>query len=130
MEVMQALHTTTVYVFGNPYLEEDNLAYRVAKHLENTEGVTLFRCRSPDSLLDHHEGPLVILDVVKDTDQPVRITNIKQLKTRSMVSLHDFDLGFFLHLLQEMGLLDEVTIIGIPQHGNPEQLAAQVKAWL
>ncbi len=114
-----------VYVFGNEYLADDSLAKRVAARIS---GIDFVRCTSPDELLDAQEEDIVILDVVKDASEVMVINDISRLKTRSLVSLHDFDLAFFLKLMQGMGINKNIRIIGIPSVGNPELLAKKVKA--
>lgn len=115
-----------IFVFGNEFLEEDSFAHDVAVHLS---GVRIVPCRSPDDLLDA-EGKITILDVVKGIHEPLLVTDIAQLKTRNIMSLHDFDVGFFLTLMREMGEEKEVAIIGIPQVGNAPTMAEKVRSWI
>ncbi len=117
-----------LYVFGNPYLEQDRFAIEVARQL--SDKVRLVFCRNPDELLQAQDDEILIIDVVKNIKEPVCITDPAQLKTQSMVSLHDFDLGFFLNLLDRMGIHKQVRIIGIPMKGNARQLAREVDAWI
>jgi len=114
----------TLYVFGNEFLAEDSFAHEVSKHLH----ANIIPCSSPDTLLDV-EGDITILDVVKDIHEPM-LLRPNQIKTRNIVSLHDFDVGFFLNLMKELGNEQNIKIIGIPQEGNAEIIANKVKAWL
>lgn len=118
----------TLHIFGNPYLENDAFAIRVARQL--TDKVRLEFCKSPDDLLHSPDRVIHILDVVRNTEEPVVITDPAMLKTQPMMSLHDFDLGFFLNLLQKMGMDKKVKIIGIPQQGEPRHVARKVEAFL
>lgn len=113
-----------VCVFGNEFLEDDSLAGKVAKHLD----AKVVYCTSPDDLLLVDED-FVILDVVKGISKPVLITDVHQLKTRTLVSLHDFDVGYFLHLLDELEK-KSIRIIGIPIRGDPEEIARKVGPWI
>lgn len=117
-----------IYVFGNPYLEQDNLGLEVAKWLPPQFQPKY--CKSPDDLLQATESELVILDVVRNIDKPILISKIEDLKTRKLTSLHDFDVGFFLHLMQQTGLAKHIKIIGVPQKGNAKQLAKEVVLWM
>jgi Ni,Fe-hydrogenase maturation factor len=114
-----------VCVFGNEFLEDDCLAGDVAKHID----ATIVHCTSPDDIL-LVEGNIVILDVAKGINEPVLITDVRQLKTRNMISLHDFDVGFFLNLLEELGEKKSITIIGIPMTGDPKEIAQRVEPWI
>jgi Ni,Fe-hydrogenase maturation factor len=115
-----------LYVFGNEYLQEDSLARIVSNHLHNVE---LVHCRSPEDLLDV-DGEIVILDVVKGITKTIIITDVNQLKTRNIISLHDFDLGFFLKLMESIGEKKTIKIIGIPMIGDSKIIALEVEQCL
>ncbi|MFH1400289.1 MAG: hypothetical protein ABIH41_02110, partial [Nanoarchaeota archaeon] len=108
------------------FLAGDSMARNVAKHLE---GVELVHCRSPDLLLEE-DGKFVILDVVKGIKEPMVLQDIEKLKTTKMVSLHDFDVAYVLKLLKEMGRLQDIRIIGVPDKGDPEKIAKKVRSWI
>jgi Ni,Fe-hydrogenase maturation factor len=116
----------SVYVFGNEFIEGDGFARQVASELT---GVTIVHCKSPDDLLDA-DDEVIILDVVKGGSDPIIITDIAKLKTRKIISMHDFDVGFFLSLMKEMGMERKVKIIGIPERGNAREIAQKVKLWI
>jgi Ni,Fe-hydrogenase maturation factor len=115
-----------LYVFGNEYLEQDSLARKVASCLEDIE---LVHSRSPDDLLEA-EGEMIILDVAKGITEPRLITDTSKLKAANIVSMHDFDLGYFLRLLDELGTPKKVKIIALPQNGDPLALSKQVQQWI
>jgi len=111
-----------VYVFGNEYLGEDSLAASVSKYLH----ANIVHCRSPEDLLEADDETITILDVAQGATKPV-IIKLEQLKTRSLMSMHDFDLSFFLNLMKELGQEKHIRIIGIPQQGNPVEIAREVQ---
>jgi Ni,Fe-hydrogenase maturation factor len=114
-----------IYCFGNEYVKEDSQAKELADELE-IEGVEFIKCNSPEDLLDEKER-IVILDVVKGIDK-IQLLNIDQLKARNIVSLHDFDLNFFLKLMKSIGKINDITIIGIPMDNvNKEQLKETIR---
>jgi len=117
-----------LYVFGNEHLQEDAMARKVAELLRGK--VNIVHCRSPDDLLEADESVIMILDVVKGAEKVMVITDVSRLKTGNMMSLHDFDLGFFLNLMQQLGQGKTIKIIGIPAEGNPERIAKEVERWL
>ncbi|MFC1742200.1 hypothetical protein ACFL3V_06710, partial [Nanoarchaeota archaeon] len=108
--------------FGNPYLDEDNLALHVADLIikDRIKGLEVVKCISPDEILSYTDKEFYILDVVKDAEEVMLIDDIDRLKSDNIVTLHDFDLGFFLKLMKETGKIDTVKIIGIPQKGDTE----------
>lgn len=113
-----------LYVFGNEYLEDDKLSREVSGYLGDCE---IIHCRSPDELLEAEEDEILILDVVKNIEEPIIIDNINQLKINKMMSLHDFDVAYFLKLMQEMGINKKIKIIGIPTKGNSKTIAEKVE---
>lgn len=113
-----------LYVFGNEFLEEDRKARELSSMLE---GFNVVHCRSPDELLECEEDEILILDVVSGIKKPMIITDIEQIKTTKMLSLHDFDLGFFLKLMKEMGMDKKIKIIGIPPSGDLKKIKEEIK---
>jgi len=113
-----------LYVFGNQYLKEDSFAVDIANELKKEVEVVF--CDSPEALFDS-EDEIVILDVVKGISEPLIINDLSSLKTRKMLSLHDFDLAFFLNLLKEMDSNKKFKIIGVPEKGKIKILSKWVK---
>lgn len=118
--------TKKIYVFGNPYLENDNFAHKVAGKLKNIQVVP---CRGPEELIGEKEE-LLIIDVVNGINKPLVIKSIEQLKARKLTSLHDFDVGFFLHLLNKVGAVKRIKIIGVPEKGDSKKIAKKVEEWI
>ena len=115
-----------VYVFGNEFLNEDAMAPRVASFLH---GIIPVYCTSPEQLMDAG-NTLIILDVVRNISKPALLTSIEKIKTRSLLSMHDFDVGFFLSLMDRMGMKKTVKIIGLPPIGDPQRFAREVQPWI
>mgnify|MGYP001344903027 CR=1 FL=1 len=99
-----------ILVFGNPYLKEDTLALKVAQSLE-IEGVEFKATANLNDLLD--EKYEAILDVAYGVPRVVLLDNLDKLKEHKLVSLHDYDVSFFLKLMKAMGKLQQVKIIAI-----------------
>lgn len=118
-----------ILTFGNPYLKDDSLAVRVADLIieDRIPGIEIIKCISPDELLNYFDKDFVILDVVKDAKDVMIIDDIERLQAGRIVSLHDFDLGFFLKLMKETGRMDKIMIIGIPQQGEIRDIKEKVK---
>ncbi|MBW2997070.1 hypothetical protein KY349_01875 [Candidatus Woesearchaeota archaeon] len=117
-----------ILCFGNPYLKEDNLAIQVADLIiaDRIPGLEIIKCISPDEILGYLDKNFIILDVVKDAKEVMLIDDIDKLKSGSIVSLHDFDLGFFLKLMKETGKIEKVKIIGIPQQGDINDIKKKI----
>ncbi len=113
-----------IYCFGNEFVDGDSLAKKLADRL-SVEGFEFIKCDSPDILMDNKD--ILIMDVVRGINRPIMIEDINQLKDKKIVSLHDFDLSFFLQLLQQIGQLGKIKIIGIPPEGDEEEIIKEVK---
>ena len=68
---------------------------------------------NPQDILNTR-GDLVILDVVKGIEKAT-LLSINDLKKKDIFTVHDFDLGFFLKLMKDSGIIDDMKIIGIPE---------------
>lgn len=97
-------------MFGNPYLEYDSLAVNIAKELEDSADFVI--CSSPEQIMEEKFD--YIMDVVEGIDEVKVFDNLKLLNPHRMFSLHDFDVTFFLGLMEKLGKVDKVKIIGIP----------------
>ncbi len=108
----------TVLCFGNEAIKEDMLAKEIADELE-IDGIKFVKCSSVDDLLSY-SGNVYIMDVAKGLKEVTLIEDIRKLESNKLISLHDFDLGFFLKLMNEIGKIKNVKIIGIPMESNKE----------
>jgi hypothetical protein len=86
-----------IYYFGNPYLEEDNLAVKVVESLKaEFKQIKFIHIESTFQLLDLNLDDSLLFDVA-DVPKPMLI-NSKSIIPPKMSTTHDFDLGFFLKL--------------------------------
>lgn len=113
-----------ILVFGNPYLRFDSLALEVAKEIK-LKDVEFVTCSSPEQIMQEEFD--CILDVVEGITDVITFSDLKMLNPHRMFSLHDFDVTFFLGLMERLGKLDKVHIIGIPMNYNKEQAIKEVE---
>jgi len=107
-------------------MEEDNLALEIAQEL-NILGFEFKILQNPDEILNYkNEKKLIIMDVFKNIDNVILVDDINKLKSNKIYSLHDFDLGFFLKIMEKTGQLKEILIIGIPQNMDKEEVKSKV----
>jgi hypothetical protein len=112
-----------VFCFGNEFYEKDNLAVLIGREL-NVEGFIFLACDNPN-ILAEEKNPIII-DVVKDLSDVRLIDDIDRIIPPKINTMHDFDLGFHLKLLKEIGEIDKITIIGIPMAGDKEKIKKEV----
>ena len=113
-----------VFCFGNEFVKEDSLAREIADELK-IDGVEFIKCESTPEFI--RQNGKIILDVVQMLKEP-RIISVDELaEPKTVCSLHDFDLGYELKLLKEIGELGEIKIIGIPMQGDKEKIKKEIK---
>lgn len=114
----------TVLCFGKEAIKGDMLAKEIADELV-IDGIEFVKCSNVDDLLSY-SGNVYIMDVAKGLKEVTLIEDITKLEVNKLISLHDFDLGFFLKLMNEIGKIKNVKIIGIPMGSNKEDAKKEV----
>jgi len=117
----------TVFVFGNPLIEEDSLALKVAESLKGK--IAGIEFKAVDSLDEvENKQDLYIMDVAFGLEKVQAIENLESLETKNPVSGHDFDLAIELKLLKKLGRIGKVSIIAIPAKMEIKKAVEEVKA--
>jgi len=116
---------TKIYCFGNEFLKQDSLAKEVADEL-TINGYEFVKCSAADEIFEE-KGEIIIMDAAQGVDKVQVFDDVNKLQAHSLCSLHDFDLGFFLKLMKELGKLQKVKIIALPINGNKEDVKRQIK---
>jgi Ni,Fe-hydrogenase maturation factor len=107
-----------VLVFGNPHLPEDSLAITVSKNVAIPQ-VTFTHSETLNDLLEQHYD--AILDVAYGVPRVVILKDLSRLREHRLVSLHDYDVSFFLKLMNAIGKLSNKPIIAIPVDYDKER---------
>lgn len=125
--VTGALDKLKILVFGNTLLRNDRMPIILMDALQKEFRDIEFR--EFDAVEDlHKEGSsLYILDTVEGIEQVITITEIDQLKTNMIYSVHDFDLAYNLRLLKKVGMIEKVLIFGIPMTMKKRQALKELK---
>ncbi len=118
-----------VFVFGNLDLQEDNLPMRILPKLKKRFPNVGFVVRDPHEEWDIPENMIVLDTVVGIKD--VRIfSDLKKFQPPPRVSMHDFDAYANLRLLQKLGKLKKINIIGVPPMMSESEVVGKVIALL
>ncbi len=129
-EVILSFHMKTILCFGNPYIKGDSISVQLAKELK-TLNYEFIICNYPDELYNYKNlDEIYIMDMVKDIKKVELITDLDKLKVHKPISLHDFDVGFFLKLMKATGKLNSIKIIGLPLGVKKEDIKEQVEELL
>ena len=126
---MAKLKNRFVLVFGNPFVKGDAVGQELSPLLEK-KGFTVVKCSAADELLFYLDRDFAILDAAKGIRRTTLFSDAKMVEAGKLVSLHDFDLGFFLKLLARTGLRKKVRIIAVPYGSKPADVAGDVAAAL
>lgn len=116
-----------IYIFGNPLLDFDNLPLKLAPKLKKKFPEINFIIADPSENIEPIDGELIIIDTVENIEKVVLIDDLTHIQTAKIFSLHDFDLGFNLKLLQKIGRLKKIKIIGTPMKGNEEEILSNLR---
>jgi Ni,Fe-hydrogenase maturation factor len=117
----------TIHIFGNPLLDFDNLPLKLLPELKKLFPEIIFLVSDPNENLKPVNKELVIIDMVEGIKKVVLINNFEKIQTSKIYSLHDFDLGFNLKLLQKIGKLEKIKIIGVPMKENKKKILGQLE---
>ena len=113
-----------IYVFGNPFVEEDSLPLKILPQLKKIFPQIEFEVVDPnENFPAKAEKNITVLDTVKGLKKP-RILDLADLKNiaKTPISPHDYDLLLHFLLLQKMRKISDVKIIGVPTHHGRDKL--------
>lgn len=117
-------------------LDFDNLPLKLAPRLQEKFPDINFVIADPNENLEPVNKELILIDTIEDAKSArggpalggnvIMIDDIEKIQTQKLYSLHDFDLAFNLKLLQKIGKLDKVQILGVPMKGDEEKILEQI----
>ncbi|MDP2973784.1 MAG: hypothetical protein Q8N60_01920 [Candidatus Diapherotrites archaeon] len=117
-----------IFVAGNPLIEQDSLALRVAEKLKGKiRGIEFKPIESLDALQEKEKQNLCLMDVAVGIKKVQLIESVEKLFTKQPVSSHDFDLAMQLKILQKLGKLGKVKIIAVPTDYSLRKAAGEVE---
>lgn len=115
-----------ILVFGNPLLKADSLPLRIIEGLRERFPGVEFEEFDPNDNLEKEGRRLTIIDSVEGIDRVTLITDIDSIRSQTVYSMHDFDLGHSLKLLKKMGYVDSVKIFGVPMKMDVDEALEQL----
>ncbi len=119
-----------IHIFGNPLLDFDSLPLKLAPKLKKIFPEIDFVISDPNENLKPIDQEFFIIDSVEGIEKVTLIENLDQLKTEKKYSLHDLDLAFNLKLLQKIGKLKKVKILGVPMKEDEKEILEQLERWI
>jgi len=116
----------TIHIFGNPLLDFDNLPIKLAPKLRELFPDINFIVVDPNENLKPTNGEMIIIDAIEGINKVTILDDLEKIQTARIYSLHDFDLAFNLKLLQKIGKLKKIKIIGVPMDGDEKKVLNQL----
>src|SRR3989344_2407226 len=104
----------TIYVFGNQDLNFDNIPTKILHQLQSEFPHIHFEHRDPNEDMEFDDD-CVIIDTVQGIDAVTVFADLQQFVSAPHISMHDLDLYATLRLMQKLGKIKQIYIIGVPQ---------------
>lgn len=118
-----------VLVFGNPLLDRDSLALKVAERLRGK--VNGIEFEFAESLARPKERQdFYIMDAAVGIKEAIIIEGLDGLESKQPVSGHDFDLAMELKVLKKLGMLGKVRMVAVPADCSLERAAKDAELLL
>lgn len=116
----------TILCFGSE-VHGDEESLRLCDSLAKHHDFDFVKCDSAIDIMSYVDSDLIIMDNVRGLDKPRLFTRIEDFKRFESVTTHDIDLGTFLHVLDGMGRLKNIRIIGVPVDMKKSDALREVK---
>jgi hypothetical protein len=110
LEHMQKL---TIFIFGNPDLENDSLPLKICPALRQIFPDIIFEIKDPNEEWDVPEE-LMAIDTVIGPREVTVFDDLDAFTGAPQMTMHDFDALSNLRYLKKLGKLKKVKIIGVP----------------
>lgn len=118
----------TVFYSGNIILGCDNKPHLLIPHLKKKFPQIGFLHYDPtEELPENFSGKFILIDTVTGISKVTVFSNLNKFSPSPRVTLHDYDVLLNLKLMMKLKKIKEVTVIGIPQKGNLEDLLGQTE---
>lgn len=114
-----------VFVFGNPDVEMDALPVKMLPELQKRFSSIEFQILDPNEDWDIPDE-FVAIDTVQGIENVTVFEGLDAFAGAPNVSVHDFDAYANLRLLQKLGRLKSVKIIGVPMGADQNSIFEKV----
>jgi len=103
----------TIFVFGNEDLPQDSLPLKILPELKKLFPAIDFATKDPNEEWGDIED-IIIIDTVIGIDNVKIFDSLKNFARSPRFSLHDFDAYTNLLMLEKLGKIKKIKIIGVP----------------
>lgn len=116
-----------IYILGNEIEPLDNVPVQLMPQLQKMFPLFAFvRLDPTEDLPENATGEFILIDTVIGISKVEMINDLNHLSLSPRVTTHDYDLPLSLGLVQKLGKIKKVTIIGVPPTGSRDKTFAQL----
>lgn len=115
-----------VYILGNPLITIDSLPMKLLPKLRQFCPQFNFAILDPTEELQSEYQDFTCIDTVLGIDKVTVFHDLDFFAYSPRVTVHDYDLPLHLGLLQKLGKLKKITIIGVPAKSNEVKILHEV----
>ncbi|MDI6734119.1 MAG: hypothetical protein QMD50_01330 [Patescibacteria group bacterium] len=119
----------TIFVFGNPDIKEDSLPIKILPELKKIFPDIEFKIKDPNEEWNLPEE-LIIIDTAVGINNMKIFNSLNEFAKTPRVSVHDFDALTQLRILQKLGKLKKIKIIGVPPMISEEKAIEEISTIL
>jgi len=120
-----------ILVIGNEILSEESITLQIVRIIRKKYPQFSFVSWDPTEELPKEAGKHVhLIDTIYGIKHIRVYQTINDFFLSPRNTVHDFDLPVAIQLLQKLGKITDVKIIGVPVRGNIRMLTKQVSSWL
>lgn len=115
----------TIYVFGNEDLPQDALPLKILPELKKLFPEIDFVVKDPNEEWDNIEN-ITIIDTVIGIKDVTVFGSLKNFSRSPRFSLHDFDAYTNLLMLEKLGKIKTIKIIGVPPKISEKEVLKKI----
>jgi len=118
---------TTIYYLGNPLVRVDKKPIEAIPRLIKSFSDVLFVHVDPTENINLQNHILIVMDTVLGINRVTVFNNLQEFSRSPRYSPHDYDLLTDAVLLQKLGKIKDIIVIGIPAIGNLKEIVDETK---
>lgn len=114
-----------IICLGNEMVDEDSLGPYLAGKLKNP-GIRHVRTVDEFERACEENDSLIVIDTAEGIEEITVLEGPESLQNSPIATLHDYDIGFSIRLMQKLGTLPNIRIIAVPKGMDRKQASAEI----
>ncbi len=118
-----------IFILGNPLEPQDRGAVNLFVYLQSAfPDISFVHYDPTEELPDKSYDHLILIDVILGITDVTVYTSLSDFALSPRVSVHDYDLTMHLSILQKLGRVKKLTIIGVPEDTDNDVVKEKIAA--